>query len=148
MMGYWNQADETARAMRGEWLLTGDVGYRDADGYYFITDRKKDMLLVNGINVYPREVEEIIYQFPGVKEVSVIGIPDARKGEQPLAFVAASDGQAVDEKALLQFVRSKLADYKVPKRVVFVPALPRNATGKILKTELREKAGQFVSSVY
>jgi long-chain acyl-CoA synthetase len=147
MMGYWNQADETARAMRGEWLLTGDVGYRDADGYYFITDRKKDMLLVNGINVYPREVEEIIYQFPGVKEVSVIGIPDARKGEQPLAFVAAIDGQAVDEKALLQFVRSKLADYKVPKRVVFVPALPRNATGKILKTELREKAGQFVSSV-
>ncbi|MDB6021850.1 MAG: Acyl-CoA synthetase (AMP-forming)/AMP-acid ligase [Pedosphaera sp.] len=144
MMGYWNQPEETAKVMRKDWLLTGDIGYRDADGYYFITDRKKDMLLVNGINVYPREVEEIIYQFPGVKEASVIGVPDARKGEQPLAFVAANDGVALDEKALLQFVRSKLADYKVPRRVVFVAALPRNATGKILKTALRERAGNEI----
>lgn len=137
MMGYWNQPAETAKALRDGWLLTGDVGYRDADGYYFITDRKKDMLLVNGINVYPREVEEILYQFPGVKEASVIGVPDVRKGEQPLAFVAANDGTTLDERALLQFARTKLADYKVPKRVVFLAALPRNATGKILKTELR-----------
>ena len=98
------------------------------------------MLLVNGINVYPREVEEIIYQFPGVKEVAVIGIPDARKGEQPLAFVAASDGVTLDEKALIQFLRQKLADYKVPRRIVIVPMLPRNATGKVLKTALREQA--------
>jgi long-chain acyl-CoA synthetase len=140
MLGYWNKPDETAKAMRGDWLLTGDIGHRDADGYYYITDRKKDMLLVNGINVYPREVEEIIYQFPGVKEVAVIGIPDARKGEQPLAFVAAADGVTLDEKALLQFVRTKLADYKVPRRVVVVQALPRNATGKILKTALRQQA--------
>jgi long-chain acyl-CoA synthetase len=96
------------------------------------------MLLVNGINVYPREIEEVIYQFPGVKEAAVIGKPDARKGEQPVAFVAAVEGQTLDERALLQFVRDKLADYKVPKRVVFMPALPRNMTGKILKTTLRE----------
>ncbi len=138
MLGYWNKPEETAKAIRNGWLLTGDVGYRDAGGYYYITDRKKDMLIVNGINVYPREIEEIIYQFPGVKEAAVIGVPDIHKGEQPMAFVAAGDGQTIEEKALLQFVRSRLADYKVPKHVVFMPALPRNAAGKILKTTLRE----------
>ena len=137
MLGYWNNPEETAKAFRNGWLLTGDLGYRDADGYYYITDRKKDMLLVNGNNVYPREIEEIIRQFPGVKETAVIGVPDARKGEQPVAFVVVPEGQMVEETALLQFVRSKLADYKVPKRVIFVSALPRNATGKILKTALR-----------
>jgi long-chain acyl-CoA synthetase len=139
MRGYWNQPEETAKVLRNGWLLTGDVGYRDADGYYYITDRKKDMLLVNGNNVYPREIEEIIYQFPGIKETAVIGVPDARRGERPVAFVIAAEGQVIEEKALLQFVRSKLADYKVPKRVIFVAALPRNATGKILKTELRKQ---------
>jgi long-chain acyl-CoA synthetase len=139
MQGYWNQPAETKKVMRGEWLLTGDIGYRDADGYYYITDRKKDMLLVNGINVYPREIEEVIYHFPGVKEAAVIGVPDARRGEQAVAFVAANDGVALDEKALLQFIRSKLADYKAPKQIIFLPALPKNATGKILKTELRKQ---------
>lgn len=139
MLGYWNNPEETARAFRNGWLLTGDVGYRDADGYFFITDRKKDMLLVNGINVYPREIEEVMCQFPGVKEAAVVGVPDARKGELPVAFVTTAEGQMVDEKALLQFVRNKLADYKVPKNVVFLPALPRNATGKILKTVLRQQ---------
>jgi long-chain acyl-CoA synthetase len=140
MRGYWNQPEETAKVLRDGWLYTGDVGYRDADGYYYITDRKKDMLLVNGINVYPREIEEVIYQFPGVKEAAVVGVPDPRKGEQPVAFVTAVEGQTVDEKALFQFIRGKLADYKMPKRIVFMPALPRNATGKILKTELRKQA--------
>ena len=118
--------------------MTGDVGYHDKDGYFFITDRKKDMLLVNGINVYPREIEEIIYQFGGVKEAAVIGLPDPRKGEQPIAFVAPIEGVTIDERALLHFIRGKLADYKVPRRVTVLPALPRNATGKILKTALRE----------
>ena len=138
MMGYWNQPEETARAIRDGWLLTGDVGYRDHDGYFFITDRKKDMLLVNGINVYPREIEEIIYQFAGVKEAAVIGRPDPRKGEQPVAFIAANDGVTLDVRELLHFVRGKLADYKVPRTVTILPTLPRNATGKILKTALRE----------
>ena len=138
MQGYWNQPEETAKALRNGWLLTGDVGFKDKDGYFFITDRKKDMLLVNGINVYPREIEEVIYQFAGVKEVAVIGQPDARKGEQPVAFVSPNEGVTLDEKTLLQFVRGRLADYKVPRRVTFLPALPRNATGKILKTALRE----------
>jgi long-chain acyl-CoA synthetase len=140
MMGYWNQPEETKKVFRDGWLLTGDVGYRDTDGYYYITDRKKDMLIVNGNNVYPREIEEVIYHFPGVKETAVIGVKDERRGEQALAFVAPAEGQTLDEKALLQFVRGKLADYKVPKQVVFMPALPKNATGKILKTELRKMA--------
>jgi long-chain acyl-CoA synthetase len=142
MMGYWNQPEETRKVMRGDWLLTGDVGHRDADGYYYITDRKKDMLIVNGINVYPREIEEVIYHFPGVKEAAVIGVPDARRGEQPVAFVAAAEGQTLDEKALLQFIRGKLADFKVPKQIIILPALPKNATGKILKTELRKQAAE------
>jgi len=139
MRGYWKQPEETAKVLRDGWLYTGDVGYRDAEGYYYITDRKKDMLLVNGINVYPREIEEVICQFPGVKEAAVIGVPDARKGEQPVAFVAVAEGEVVEEKALLQFVRGKLAGYKVPKRVVYVAVLPRNVLGKILKTALRQQ---------
>ncbi len=139
MLGYWNMPEKTAQAIRNGWLLTGDIGYRDTEGYYYITDRKKDMLLVNGINVYPREIEEVIYQFPGVKDAAVVGLPDARKGEQPIAFVSPNDGVTLDEKALLQFVRGKVADYKVPRRIVVMPALPRNATGKILKTVLRQQ---------
>ena len=138
MRGYWNQPEETAKVLRDGWLYTGDIGYGDSDGYFFITDRKKDMLLVNGINVYPREIEEVIHQFPGVKETAVIGVPDARKGEQPLAFVVALEGATLDDKAILKFIRERLADYKVPRRVIFLPALPRNATGKILKTGLRQ----------
>jgi long-chain acyl-CoA synthetase len=139
MQGYWNQPEETKKVFRDGWLLTGDVGHRDVDGYYYITDRKKDMLLVNGINVYPREIEEVIYHFPGVKEAAVIGALDARRGERPVAFVAAAEGQTLDEKALHEFIRSKLADYKVPKQIIILPALPKNATGKILKTELRKQ---------
>ena len=140
MVGYWNQPEETAKVMRDGWLLTGDIGYRDDDGYYYITDRKKDMLLVNGINVYPREIEEVLYQFPGVKEAAVIGKPDSRRGEQPVAFVAANDGELLQENAVQRFVRKRLADYKVPRKVVVLPALPGNATGKILTTALRELA--------
>ncbi|HLP78171.1 MAG TPA: long-chain fatty acid--CoA ligase [Candidatus Paceibacterota bacterium] len=140
MMGYWNLPEETAQAFRGGWLLTGDVGYFDEDGYYYITDRKKDMLLVNGNNVYPREIEEVIYQFPNVKEAAVIGAPDSRRGEQPVAFVVANENTTIDPDELYKFVRSKLADYKVPRRVVMSPALPRNATGKILKTVLRQQS--------
>jgi long-chain acyl-CoA synthetase len=140
MLGYLNHPEETAKVFRGEWLLTGDVGYKDEDGYIYITDRKKDMLLVNGINVYPREIEEIIYHFPGVKEAAVVSKPDPRKGEQPVAFVAANDGAIIDTKALAEFLREKLADYKVPRQFSVLPALPRNATGKILKTALRDLA--------
>src|SRR6201999_627170 len=122
MLGYWNQPAETAKVMRGAWLLTGDIGYKDADGYFYITDRKKDMLLVNGINVYPREIEEALYQFPGVKEAAVIGVRDARKGEQPVAFISLHDGAAVEARQVVEFLRERLADYKTPRRLEILPA--------------------------
>ena len=138
MLGYWNQPEETARAIVNGWLRTGDVGHRDIEGYFYITDRKKDMLLVNGINVYPREIEEIIYQYPGVKEAAVVGLKDPRKGEQPVAFVVPTEGVFLDERAFVAFLKDKLADYKVPRKVFPMLALPRNATGKVLKTQLRQ----------
>ncbi len=95
------------------------------------------MLLVNGINVYPREIEEVIYTFPGVKEAAVVSQPDARKGEQPIAFVALNEGAEFHERELVHFLRERLADYKVPRHIHVLPVLPRNATGKILKTTLR-----------
>jgi len=137
MVGYWNQPEETARTLRDGWLYTGDIGRMDADGYIYITDRKKDMLLVNGINVYPREIEEVIYHYPGIMEAAVIGRPDARRGEQPVAYVTLVDGSHLDPAALLGHLKEHLADYKVPRHVIQLPDLPRNATGKILKTALR-----------
>ncbi|MGA2544422.1 MAG: long-chain fatty acid--CoA ligase [Verrucomicrobiota bacterium] len=145
MLGYWNQPRETAQAFRRGWLLTGDIGHHDHDGYFYITDRKKDMLLVNGCNVYPREIEEILYQFPGVREAAVIGLPDPRKGEQPLAFVSPNDRVTLNIPAMLQFLRERLADYKVPRQIIILASIPRNPTGKILKTHLRQMlaAGQL-----
>ena len=140
MIGYWNNPEATAAAIKGEWFLSGDIGYLDEDGYLYITDRKKDMLLVNGINVYPRELEEVIYQFDGVKEAAVIGINDPRKGDLVVACVAAIEGATIEDAALLAFLKDKLAAYKMPRRVIQLEALPRNATGKILKTKLREIA--------
>ena len=140
MLGYWNRPEETAETIREGWLYTGDIGYQDEDGYFYITDRKKDMLLVNGINVYPREIEEILYQFEGIREAAVVGIRDRRKGEQPVAFVCVKEGMERDPGPLKAFLKGKLADYKVPRRFHFLDTLPRNATGKVLKTALRELA--------
>jgi long-chain acyl-CoA synthetase len=139
MLGYWNLPNETDLALRQGWLLTGDVGYQDEEGYFFITDRKKDMLLVNGINVYPREIEEVIYEFPGIREAAVIGRPDRRRGEQPVAFVTPDDGVPLDTETLKQFLRQRLADFKVPRHIEIVETLPRNASGKVLKTVLRDR---------
>ena len=143
MLGYWNQEAESAAALRGGWLRTGDIGRIDEDGYVYITDRKKDMLLVHGSNVYPREIEEVIYQMQGVRETAVVGRPDAHHGELPVAFVVPADGTALDEAAVLKFCRERLANYKLPREIrVQNEPLPRNATGKILKTELRKQVLQ------
>ena len=142
MIGYWNNPEATAAAIKGDWFLSGDIGYLDDDGYLYITDRKKDMLLVNGINVYPRELEEVIYQFEGVKEAAVIGVNDPRKGDLVVACVAPSEGADLDDSALLGFLKDKLAAYKLPRKVLQMESLPRNATGKILKTKLREIAAK------
>ena len=137
MMGYWNNLEATEASIKDGWLLTGDIGHLDNDGYLYITDRKKDMLLVNGINVYPREVEEIIYQFNGVSEVAVVGINDPRKGDFVVACIVPDEGFKIDQIELKSFLKTKLAAYKLPRKIIIMEALPRNATGKILKTELR-----------
>lgn len=138
MTGYWQQAEATAEALRHGWMHTGDMGYRAEDGYVYITDRKKDMIISGGENVYPREVEDVFYAHPAVAEVAVIGVPDPRWGERVHAVVALRAGAVVAEQALLTFVRQRLAGYKVPRSLAFMAELPKNATGKILKKDLRE----------
>ncbi len=137
MLGYWKQPGETEKAIVDGWFRSGDVGYVDADGYLYIHDRIKDMIVSGGENVYPAEVENALMAHPRVADVAVIGVPDDKWGEVPKAIVVATDGPAPDAKEILAFARERLAGFKVPKSVEFVEALPRNPTGKILKQELR-----------
>jgi acyl-CoA synthetase (AMP-forming)/AMP-acid ligase II len=142
MKGYWRQPDATADALRNGWLHTGDVGYMDTGGYVFILDRKKDMIISGGANIYPREIEEVIQQHPAVKEVAVIGVPDELWGESVRALVALRDGYSATEKDLIDECLGHLASYKKPASVEFVQELPKNAYGKILKRELRDRYWQ------
>lgn len=144
MDGYWGNPDATAEAMRGGWMHTGDLGHIDAAGYLYVTDRKKDMIISGGENVYPREVEDVLYAHPGVLEAAVIGVPDEHWGERVHAVIVRRDGAVADVDHILQFVRSRVAGYKAPKTGEFVDTLPKNATGKVLKTALRTRfrAGQ------
>jgi fatty-acyl-CoA synthase len=142
MKGYWNRPDATAEVLIDGWFHTGDVGIRDADGYFFIVDRKKDMIISGGENVYPAEVEDALYQHPGIKEVAVIGVQDPRWGETVRAVVVPKEGVSLSADDVIEFAQDKLARYKQPKSVVFVDILPRNPAGKVLKFDLREHYGQ------
>jgi long-chain acyl-CoA synthetase len=133
MKGYWKNPDATAETIRNGWLYTGDLGKKDEEGYFYIVDRKKDLVIVGGMNVYPREVEEVLYRHPKVKEVAVIGVSDRLRGEVPRAFVMLKEGESAAPREILDFCREKLADYKVPRQVEFVTFFPRTASGKILK---------------
>ncbi len=139
MLGYYNQLDETVKTLRNGWLHTGDLAKMDEDGYIYIVDRKKDMVIVAGLNVYPREVEEVIYQYPKVKEAAVIGLADKLRGEYVKAFVVLKEGEECHSKELLRFMSEKLAAYKLPRHIEFVPSLPKNSTGKIMKRILKEQ---------
>ncbi|HYE68728.1 MAG TPA: long-chain fatty acid--CoA ligase [Anaerovoracaceae bacterium] len=139
MMGYYNQLDETVKTLRNGWLHTGDLAKMDEDGYIYIVDRKKDMIIMAGLNVYPREVEEVIYQYPKVKEAAVIGLPDKLRGEYVKAFVVLKEGEECRSKELFHFMSEKLAAYKLPRHIEFVPSLPKNSTGKIMKRILKEQ---------
>jgi long-chain acyl-CoA synthetase len=136
MKGYWNRPDATAEAMRGGWFHTGDLATRDADGYYFIVDRVKDLIIRNGFNVYPREVEEVLYTHPAVAEAAVFGIPDPTHGEEVAALVTLKDGATATPDELRAFVANQIAAYKYP-RVVRLGELPKGPTGKILKREIK-----------
>ncbi len=142
MSGYRNRAQETAQALRDGWLYTGDIGERDEDGYLYIRDRKKDMILVSGYNVYPREIEEVLHRHPGVLEAAVIGIPDAYRGETVCAYVTPASAPAVDAYQLDVFCRAHLAPYKVPRSYEFLNVLPKTGVGKIDKLALRQLANQ------
>jgi acyl-CoA synthetase (AMP-forming)/AMP-acid ligase II len=139
MAGYWNRPEATAEALRGGWLHTGDIGMMDAQGYLYLLDRKKDMIISGGNNIYPREIEEALLEHPAVYEVAVIGVPDPLWGESVKAIVALRPGKAVTEEELIAFCTRHLASYKKPRTVEFIAELPKNAYGKILKRELREQ---------
>ena len=139
MQGYWNNAEETAGQLRDGWLYTGDIAQTDEDGYIFIVDRKKDMIIAGGYNIYPREIDEVLYQHPKVSEAVSIGIPDDYRGETVKAFVVLQPGQTATDKEIIDFCRQKLAAYKVPKSVEFREALPKSAVGKILRKILRQE---------
>lgn len=138
MQGYWRNPEATRAVLRDGWYDMGDVGYLDPDGYLFIVDRKTEMIISGGENIYPREVEEAILHHPAVRDAAVIGIPDERWGESVLAFVVLGDGGAADEREIIEFCRARIASYKKPRHVVFSDGLPRASTGKIDKRALRE----------
>jgi long-chain acyl-CoA synthetase len=140
MKGYRNRPEATATALKGGWLHTGDLGYADSDGFYFIVDRTKDLVIRGGYNVYPREIEEVLYAHPGIREAAVIGKPDERLGEEVVAVVVVGEGASLSEAEVISYCRERLAAYKCPREVRFMTELPKGPSGKILKTELRQAA--------
>jgi long-chain acyl-CoA synthetase len=139
MKGYWNMPEETAMTLRNGWLYTGDIARMDEDGYFYIVDRKKDVIIASGYNVYPREVEEMLYQHPEVVEAAAIGVPDEYRGEAVKAFVVKQQGSVVTEEELVSYCKENLAAYKVPKLVQFRDELPKSTVGKILKRVLADE---------
>ncbi|MGH9871700.1 MAG: class I adenylate-forming enzyme family protein [Pyrinomonadaceae bacterium] len=143
LKGYYRNPEATATAFRNGWFHTGDVGYRDADGFFYIVDRKSDMIIRGGENIYPREIDEVLYQHPAVAAAATIGVPDQLYGEEVAAFIVLKGGVEASEKEISAFCRARLADYKCPKTVRFVSEIPKGPTGKLLKREL---AKQFLEA--
>jgi long-chain acyl-CoA synthetase len=138
MKGYWNRPEETAIALRDGWLYTGDVARMDEDGFFYIVQRKKDMIIVSGFNVYPNEVEDVLFTHPAVLEAAVIGVPDPYRGEAVKAFITLRPGATATADEVIEFCRANLAKYKIPSLIEFMPSLPKSAVGKVLRRELRE----------
>ena len=139
MMGYWNHPEETAATLADGWLHTGDIGYRDSDGYYFIVDRKKDMAIVGGYNVFPREIDEVLHEHPKIKEAVSLSVPHKTRGEMLKAYIVVKDGAKLSTAELAKFCREKLASYKVPRVFEFRDELPKTLVGKVLRRALREE---------
>jgi long-chain acyl-CoA synthetase len=147
MKGYYKRSEATAEAMRNGWFHTGDIGTLDSEGYLSIVDRKKDMIIRGGLNVYPRELEEVLLTHPAVSQAAVIGIPDARLGEEVKAFIVMKPGVTITEDELLDWSKEQFAAYKYPRHIEFRTELPVSATGKILKRELRGESGSSVTRI-
>jgi len=139
MQGYWEKPEETRLQMSDGWLRTGDIAQADEDGYFYIVDRKKDMIIAGGFNIYPREVDEVLYQHPKVSEAVTVGVPDEYRGETVKAFIVTKPGEALTEKEIIDFCRTKLAAYKVPKLIEFRESIPKSAVGKILRKTLQDE---------
>lgn len=139
MKGYWNMPEETEQTLRDGWLYTGDIGKIDEDGYLFIIDRKKDMIIASGYNIYPRDVEEVIYEHPAVQEAVVVGIPDEYRGETVKAVIVLKEGHSVTEEEMIEYCRENMAAYRVPRLVEFRKELPKTAVGKILRRTVKEE---------
>jgi len=138
MKGYWKKPEETAEVLKDGWLHTGDIGYVDEDGYFWITDRKKDLIIKAGENISPRAIEEVLFQHPKVSEAAVIGIKDKVYGEDIKACVVLKPGQTATAGEVIEYCRTQLSSFLVPKEIVFINALPKNLVGKVLKKELRK----------
>ncbi len=139
MKGYWNKPEETAKSLRDGWLYTGDIAKMDEDGYFYIVDRKKDIIIAGGFNIYPRDVEEVLFEHPKVMEAAVAGIPDPYRGETVKAYVVLKPGETATEEEIIQFCRERMAAYKAPRLVEFRPALPKTMVGKVLRRVLVEE---------
>ncbi|HHQ49585.1 MAG TPA: long-chain fatty acid--CoA ligase, partial [Acidobacteria bacterium] len=139
MLGYWNRPEETAKVLRDGWLYTGDLAKIDEDGYCYIVGRKKDMIVAGGYNIYPDEVDDVLFSHPAVLEAATIGIPDPRRGETVKSFVVLKPGETLTEEELIAFCKKELAAYKVPKQIEFIDELPKSSMMKILRRELRER---------
>ena len=139
MLGYYRNAEETRKTIVNGWLYTGDIGYVDGDGYFYITDRKKELIIVGGFNVFPREVDELVYQHPKVKEGITVGIPDPRKGERIKVYVVLKEGETATPEEFIAYFKERLTPYKVPSEVEFRRELPKSMIGKILRRALREE---------
>jgi long-chain acyl-CoA synthetase len=139
MKGYWNRPDETASTLRNNWLYTGDIAYMDEDGYFFIVDRKKDLIISGGYNIYPREIDEVLHEHPKIKEAVAVGVPHHTRGEIIKAYVVVQPGETLTRAEVISFCREKLANYKIPKKVEFRDELPKTLVGKVLRRALREE---------
>jgi long-chain acyl-CoA synthetase len=139
MKGYWKRPDETASTLRNNWLYTGDIAYMDEDGYFFIVDRKKDLIISGGYNIYPREIDEVLHEHPKIKEAVAVGVPHHTRGEIIKAFVVVQPGESLTRAEVISLCREKLANYKIPKKVEFRDELPKTLVGKVLRRALREE---------
>lgn len=139
LKGYYKNEQATAAAFRSGWFHTGDIGYRDVDGFFYIVDRKSDMIIRGGENIYPREIDEVLYQHPSVAAAATIGIPDPLYGEEVAAFIVLKEGREPAREEIISFCRERLADFKCPKTVQFVEDIPKGPTGKLLKRELAKR---------
>jgi long-chain acyl-CoA synthetase len=146
MAGYWHRPDESAAVLHHGWLRTGDMATRDADGYFTIVDRIKDLIIVGGINVYPREIEEVLLSHPAVADAAVIGMPHGHYGEVPCAFVVLAAGATANEEELVAYCRENLARFKVPFAIRFRPKLPKTMIGKVLRKDLRDQVPEESAS--